>query len=142
MSIFSKISTELTSKSWWKASTLRAVYTAISVFLPFFGTDILITEVNWTVAASTVGLAVVVSFLTSLAGLKEVEGGSVPKSLALAVRAIKQFAQTLVAYVGATLLITDIDWGNALTFSLTSAIVSLLRGALTHLPEQEERFEG
>ena len=56
-----------------KAGT-RAAHTAAQVALATIGTSTMIGEVNWLALASTVGLAVVISFLKSIiVGLPEME---------------------------------------------------------------------
>lgn len=58
---------------WWKAAGIRALKTVAQTAIATIGTTALITEVNWAVVASASALAGVISLLTSLAGLPEVE---------------------------------------------------------------------
>lgn len=58
---------------WWKAAGIRALKTVAQTAIATIGTTALITEVNWVVVASASALAGVISLLTSLAGLPEVE---------------------------------------------------------------------
>lgn len=55
---------------------------------------------------------------------------------AAAIRAIKTFAQSLVAYVGVACALTDIEWTRALSVAATAAILSVLT-SLAGLPEVE-----
>ena len=71
------IRTRLTDRSWWGAALLRGLYTAIAVALPYLGAATLV-EVPWLTVASTAALAFIVSLVTSLAGLPEVEGVDLP----------------------------------------------------------------
>ena len=52
------------------------------------------------------------------------------------IRALKTFAQSLVAYVGVACALTDIDWIRALSVAATAAILSILT-SLAGLPEVE-----
>ncbi len=59
---------------WLKAAGVRALKTAAQTSIALIGTNAMgVTEVNWVGVASGAGLAAIVSILTSLAGLPEVE---------------------------------------------------------------------
>ena len=60
-------------KEWAKAAGVRAVKTVAQTAFATIGTTALFTEVNWAVVASASLLAGVLSILTSIAGLPEVE---------------------------------------------------------------------
>jgi len=62
------------AKKWWKAAGIRAVKTVAQTAVAAIGTTAMFTEVNWMVVGSTALLAGVLSLLTSIAGLPEVEG--------------------------------------------------------------------
>lgn len=127
---------EIKSAAWWKAASWRALRTGISVLIPMLAATTLI-ELDWALAGSTIGLSIVASYLTSLAGLKELTAQTVPKWLAIAVRAIKQFAQTAVGFIGASLLITEVDWKSLALLSAGAAVTTVLQGVITVLPETE-----
>lgn len=63
----------LTSIEWWEASLIRALKTVCQTLIAMIGTSTLISQVDWKVVASSAILAGVLSILTSLAGLPEVE---------------------------------------------------------------------
>jgi hypothetical protein len=63
----------ITSKAWWYAAGIRALRTLAQTAIATIGTSVLITEINWIVVASAAGMAAVLSLLTSLAGLPEVQ---------------------------------------------------------------------
>lgn len=59
---------------WTKAAGVRALKTVAQTAVALIGTNAIgITEVNWVGVASGAALAGVVSLLTSLAGIPEVE---------------------------------------------------------------------
>ena len=60
-------------KSWAKAAGVRAVKTMAQTAVATIGTSAVLGEVNWIAVASASALSGVLSVLTSLAGLPEVE---------------------------------------------------------------------
>ena len=60
-------------KAWLKAAAVRAIKTVAQTAIATIGTTALITEVNWLVVVSASALAGVLSILTSVAGLPEVD---------------------------------------------------------------------
>lgn len=63
--------TNLKSKKWWKAATVRAIKTMAQTAVATIGTSTLVTEVNWLMVASATVMAGVLSILTSIGGLPE-----------------------------------------------------------------------
>lgn len=61
------------SKKWWKCAGIRALKTVCQTAIATIGTAVLLSDVNWVAVASASVLAGVLSMLTSLAGLPEVE---------------------------------------------------------------------
>ena len=60
-------------KNWLKAAAVRALKTMSQSAVALIGTSTLITEVNWKVVVFSSILAGVVSLLTSVKGLPEVD---------------------------------------------------------------------
>ncbi len=63
----------LKSKAWWKAAGIRAVKTMAQAAIATIGASTMITETNWVMVGSATVMAGLLSILTSVAGLPEVE---------------------------------------------------------------------
>ena len=61
------------TNQWLKAAGIRAIKTLAQTAIATIGTSMAIDEVNWTLVASASALAALLSILTSIAGLPEVE---------------------------------------------------------------------
>lgn len=61
------------NKKWWKAAGIRAIKTVAQTAVATTGTCVVLTEVNWVQVASAAVLAGILSLLTSVAGLPEVD---------------------------------------------------------------------
>lgn len=62
------------TKEWFAAAGIRALKTVAQTAVASIGVTAMIHEVDWVVVGSTAALAGVLSLLTSLAGLPELEG--------------------------------------------------------------------
>ena len=61
-------------KNWIRAAGIRALKTVAQTAVATIGTCAVLSEVNWITVASASVLAGILSLLTSLAGLPELEG--------------------------------------------------------------------
>ena len=59
-------------KEWFKAAGIRAIKTVAQTAIATIGTAAVLGDVNWVMVASSAALAGVLSLLTSVAGLPEV----------------------------------------------------------------------
>ena len=60
---------------------------------------------------------------------------------AAAVRAVKTMAQSAIAMIGTSVVMSDIDWKLVLSASIVAGILSILT-SLAGLPEVPERDDG
>lgn len=63
---------EIFTIKWFKAAGIRALKTFAQTMVATIGSTAVIHEVNWGMVLSASGLAAVLSMLTSIAGLPEV----------------------------------------------------------------------
>lgn len=61
------------NKTWLKAARIRALKTVAQTAVATIGTAAVLESVNWVAVASAATLAGILSLLTSVAGLPEVE---------------------------------------------------------------------
>ena len=59
-------------KEWFKCAGIRAIKTVAQTAVATIGTAVAMGDVNWVLVGSASALAGVLSFLTSVAGLPEV----------------------------------------------------------------------
>lgn len=68
-----QIKQSISSKNWWKAAGIRAIKTIAQTAIATIGTSAVMSEVNWLMVLSASLLSGILSMLTSIAGLPEVE---------------------------------------------------------------------
>ena len=61
------------SKQWWKYAGIRALKTVAQTAVATIGTTAVMEQINWIAVASASVLAGILSLLTSLTGLPEVD---------------------------------------------------------------------
>lgn len=61
------------NKQWFKAAGVRAIKTVCQTAVALIGTTLVISDVDWLMVGSASLLAGILSLLTSVAGLPEVE---------------------------------------------------------------------
>ena len=63
----------LTNPKWWAAAGIRALKTFAQAAIATIGSSAMLSAVDWRMVASASVLAAILSLLTSLAGLPEVD---------------------------------------------------------------------
>ena len=61
------------TKEWWAAAGIRALRTFCQTAIATIGTAVVLSDVNWIAVVSASVLAAILSLLTSIAGLPELE---------------------------------------------------------------------
>lgn len=64
------------TKKWFRAAAVRAIKTVAQTAVATIGTAAALGDVNWILVGSASVLAGILSLLTSVAGLPEVDGGT------------------------------------------------------------------
>lgn len=126
------------NKEWLKAALIRAAKTFIQSVTSILSTAVVLSDVNILLILNTAGLAAIVSIITSLAGLPELEAGNANKVQAIAIRALKTVAQTALSYVATMTLVSEVDWLKVFSASVLAGIVSVgMNFQADKLPEVE-----
>ena len=60
---------------WWKAAGIRAIKTVCQTAVAMIGTSVVVEAVDWRMVLSAAALAGILSLLTSLGGIPEVDKG-------------------------------------------------------------------
>lgn len=65
------------TKEWFRAAGIRAIKTVAQAAIAMIGTATVMSSVDWKMVASASVLAGILSLLTSVAGLPEVDNGNI-----------------------------------------------------------------
>ena len=69
----------ITKKDWWQKAGIRAIKTMAQTATAIIGTSAVMSDVNWPMVGSATLLSGILSMLTSVAGLPEVDGTKIYK---------------------------------------------------------------
>lgn len=125
------------TQEFWIAAGKRAARTFFQAVAGLIPAAAMISEVNWLWVLGTAALTAVLSILTALAGLPEVDGLTMPLWKATLYRAIRTMAQSALAMIPAAVSIVEVDWLHVLS---TAALAGLVSAAMSlgGLPEGEK----
>ena len=69
--------------------------------------------------------------------MKQIKNNTISWIRAAGIRAIKTFAQTMIATIGTSAIIEDVNWAVVVSASLLAALLSILT-SIAGLPEVED----
>lgn len=121
------------SPSWWKAAGIRALRTGIVIAIPYV--PLVVEDKAYILVLSAAGFGALTSLVTSLFGIAETSGTTVPWYFAILERATKTAAQSLLTVFGTATLFSEVDWSAAGPIVFTAVLGSVLLGFLKTLPE-------
>ena len=120
--------------AWWHAAGQRAAYTALAALLPLAA--LLFTgDATPLYVLSIVALSALVSLVTSLAGIPEVDGKSVPLWRAIVVRVLKTAGQVAAPVLASVALLEHVGWYELGVAVAGAALATLIRTLMAYLPE-------
>lgn len=114
--------------NWFAGVLDRAARTALQVLAGYLALVHGLTEVAWGPALAAAGFAVVLSLLTALIGSPSFGDTWIYQ---VAERAVKTFAQALLAGIGAAVAFAEVDWKLALNAAALAAAASVVTSVLT-----------
>lgn len=126
----------LFTPAWWESAGARAANTAIAALIPL-ATLLVAREVTALYVFSVAALSALASLITSLAGLPETAGKTVPLWRAVLIRSAKTLGQVGAPMLVGVVVLGDIDWYAFVVTTGGSVLVTLLRTLKDWLPEQE-----
>ncbi len=121
--------------AFWQMVGWAVARTALAAVVPFIPALVADPVTAWLPAVLTVGLVVVITIATLLAGLPATDSG--PWWAVAAQRAVRQFGQYVAGAVVGGVLLTDFDWRTILTAAVASALSTFILAALTLVPSLE-----
>lgn len=123
---------------WINATLYRAARTFLGVFVSYVAVDGGLSNVDFRAAWSASLLATILAVGTAMVNLPEITGKGYAKWAAVLIRGVKQFAQTLIAMVPVGVAyLGEVDWSGVLNVAAGSALVSMILGTISILPETQ-----
>ena len=101
-------------KKWWKAAGVRAIKTVAQTAVATIGTSAVMSEVNWLMVLSASALSGILSLLTSIAGLPELEENDINGNLIVSSNANEELLSLEITPEQ----LKGIDTQNEMTFKI------------------------
>ena len=102
------------NKKWWKAAGVRAIKTIAQTAIATIGTSAAMSEVNWLMVLSASILSGILSLLTSIAGLPELEENDINGNLIVSSNANEELLSLEITPEQ----LKGIDTKNEMTFKI------------------------
>lgn len=126
----------LFTTAFWRSIGWALVRTLLAGLVPFIPALTANPAGAWPLAASTVGLLLIVTVATSLRGIPD--PAAAPWWQILLSRGLRQFGQFLAAGLVGAVVLADVDWPSLLNGALASALSTVVLAALTLLPSSPQ----
>ena len=120
--------------AWWIAAGKRAAYTALAAILPSAAL-LLQGGIDPLYVAGLAGLALVLSLLTSMASLPELDDKSEGFLKAVGFRVLRTLGQVGVPALAGAAILQDVDWHQAWVVTAGAVLTTLIRALMSYLPE-------
>lgn len=101
-------------KKWWKAAGMRAIKTIAQTAIATIGTSAVMSDVNWLMVLSASVLSGILSLLTSVAGLPELEENDINGNLIVSSNANEELLSLEITPEQ----LKGIDTQNEMTFKI------------------------
>lgn len=101
-------------KKWWKAAGMRAIKTIAQTAIACIGTSAVMSDVNWIMVLSASILSGILSLLTSIAGLPELEENDINGNLIVSSNANEELLSLEITPEQ----LKGIDTKNEMTFKI------------------------
>jgi hypothetical protein len=123
---------KLFTATFWAAIGWALLRTGLAALVPFLPALLSTPQQAVIPAVLTIGLVLVVTVATMLAGLPSTDTGAWWEVASQ--RAVRQLGQYIVGAVAGAVLLTDLDWRSIITAALASAISTFILASLTLVP--------
>ncbi len=122
----------LFTAAFWRRIGWSLLRTGLAALTPFIPALIADPVGAWSLAALTVGLALVLTVATALVSVPDPTAS--PWWEVAITRALRQFGQMVVAGTAGAVILTDVDWRAVLTAAAVSALTTLILAAIDAIP--------
>lgn len=130
----------LFTAAFWRGIGLALLRTLLAGLVPFIPALAADPVGALPLAASTIGLLLIVTVATSLRGIPD--PGTAPWWQILLSRGLRQFGQFVAAGLVGAVVLADIDWSQLINGAVASALSTIVLAALTLLPSSPVPAEG